>query len=143
MEIQRIDKLETWDIISILEMSSLIRDEDYIPKDYVCYLSNRISSPEIAFFGVFNEDDLVGFIHCERGHPILRKYGWIVLSIMTPGLDKKYPEEALRAAESWFLENGASAWQLLTKRSERALERSYGAQVDPERKLMVKVLKDE
>jgi len=126
-------------LFEIACLATLVKDRTCELKDYLNYLIDYLPTGTIGLFGVFEEQKLLGFLHCEEGHPIEPDKAFILLAASYPDIPLKVKRKLLKKAESWMKSKGAKKWQMATTRKQlRAFNRLYGLTLSDNEHIMEK-----
>jgi hypothetical protein len=135
MIVKQLHHLNTLVEIEIINLLSLIKDDEFNYEGYLGYLRRNLS--KIGVFGLWDEDgELMGMVHFEKPGTWYPERGFIQLAAIYPIVPRSKSIELHTAGEEWVKENGATYVWGWTKRQPRAVRRVYGYSVVKENQMI-------
>ena len=139
--IKRLDIFDSSTIVGILGLFEQIRHKTCTGLEYLKYIQSVEES--IALFGIFNEDELVGFAHAQEPNPLDKTVGYIAAASVKPSTRSSDARGLLRMAERWLSDLGATEVRIETERSPRAFKRRFGFRSQTGKITLVKDIENE
>ena len=121
--VEQLNTPDDKDIADILNLFRGIPGRTCTASVYADYVNTQWS--RIAFFITRKDGEMVGFTQAEAPNMLDPKAAWLPFSHATTDCPFQYSKRAVKMAEKWMKERGATKYKLTTVRNAKAMERKW------------------